>query len=100
MEDCGKGHCEHGSWRLVGRVCGTCLDAICGALVLCRDIYIPKDYYSGEPRGIGFLEYANPRDAEDAMFGLDRKVLDGKEVSREGWGALGKCTLGRCTPAA
>lgn len=33
-----------------------------------------------EPRGIGFLEYTNPRDAEDAIYGLDRKIIDGKEV--------------------
>ncbi|EIE21181.1 RNA-binding domain-containing protein [Coccomyxa subellipsoidea C-169] len=46
-----------------------------------RDVYIPKDYYSGEPRGIGFLEFTDPRDAEDAIYGLDRKVIQGKEVS-------------------
>lgn len=33
-----------------------------------------------EPRGIGFLEYTDPRDAEDAILGLDRKVIQGKEV--------------------
>lgn len=33
-----------------------------------------------EPRGIGFLEYTNPKDAEDAIYGLDRKVFAGKEV--------------------
>ncbi|KAK9908493.1 hypothetical protein WJX75_008640 [Coccomyxa subellipsoidea] len=46
-----------------------------------RDVYIPKDYYSGEPRGIGFVEFTDPRDAEDAIYGLDRKVIQGKEVS-------------------
>ncbi|CAL8469299.1 g8840 [Coccomyxa elongata] len=46
-----------------------------------RDVYIPKDYYSGEPRGIGFIEYTDARDAEDAIYGLDRKVIQGKEVS-------------------
>lgn len=34
-----------------------------------------------EPRGIGFIEYSDPRDAEDAKFGLDRRMIEGREVS-------------------
>eukprot|EP00884_Botryococcus_braunii_P020718 jgi/Botrbrau1/732/Bobra.160_2s0055.1 len=46
-----------------------------------RDVYIPRDYYTGEPRGIGFIEYSDPRDAEDAKFGLDRRMIEGREIS-------------------
>lgn len=34
-----------------------------------------------EGRGLGFVEFTSPRDAEDAKYGMDRSVLDGKEVS-------------------
>ena len=37
-------------------------------------------------RGIGFIEYADPRDAADAQRELDRMFLDGREV-RRGFGA-------------
>ena len=33
-----------------------------------------------ESRGIGFVEFADPLDAEDGIRGLDRMVLEGKEV--------------------
>lgn len=36
---------------------------------------------SREGRGLGFVEFTNPRDAEDAKYGLDRMVLDGREVA-------------------
>lgn len=77
----------------------------------CRDVYCPRDYYTGsvllcpiccpsilslwlrflhlssclivcrEGRGLGFVEFTSPRDAEDAKYGMDRSILDGKEVS-------------------
>jgi len=33
-----------------------------------------------ELRGLGFVEFADPRDAEDAQRGLDRMFLEGREV--------------------
>lgn len=33
-----------------------------------------------EPRGIGFLEYTDPRDAEDARDAMDRAVIHGREA--------------------
>ena len=33
-----------------------------------------------ELRGIGFIEYTNARDAEDAKYELDKMVLLGREV--------------------
>ncbi|KAL3141429.1 hypothetical protein ABBQ32_004997 [Trebouxia sp. C0010 RCD-2024] len=47
----------------------------------CRDVYCPRDYYTGEGRGLGFIEFTSPRDAEDAKYGMDRSILDGKEIS-------------------
>eukprot|EP00195_Chlamydomonas_chlamydogama_P017281 CAMPEP_0202901572 /NCGR_PEP_ID=MMETSP1392-20130828/14333_1 /ASSEMBLY_ACC=CAM_ASM_000868 /TAXON_ID=225041 /ORGANISM="Chlamydomonas chlamydogama, Strain SAG 11-48b" /LENGTH=109 /DNA_ID=CAMNT_0049588155 /DNA_START=151 /DNA_END=476 /DNA_ORIENTATION=- len=47
-----------------------------------RDVYIPRDYYTGAPRGIAFVEFSNSRDCEDAKYGLDgRMTLGGREVS-------------------
>ncbi|PWZ12747.1 ABC transporter G family member 39 [Zea mays] len=31
-----------------------------------KDIYLPKDYYTREPRGFGFIQYFDPEDASDA----------------------------------
>jgi len=49
---------------------------------LCRDCR--------EPRGIAFIEFAETRDAEDALAGLDRKYVEGREVS------LQECFVSPC----
>ncbi|KAJ4764669.1 Serine/arginine-rich splicing factor SC35 [Rhynchospora pubera] len=46
-----------------------------------KDIYLPRDYYTGEPRGFGFVQYYDPRDAEEAKYQLDGQVLLGREVT-------------------
>ena len=33
------------------------------------------------PRGFGFVEFMDERDAEDAMYGLDGKLFGGREIS-------------------
>ena len=33
------------------------------------------------PRGFGFVEFMDERDAEDAMYGLDGKNFGGREIS-------------------
>nr|WMV69952.1 splicing factor SRp38 [Euglena gracilis]BDX17168.1 serinearginine-rich splicing factor 10 [Euglena gracilis] len=45
-----------------------------------KDIHIPSDYYTGLPRGFGFVEFYDWRDAEEAQYEMDGKTLDGKRM--------------------
>ncbi|KAL0316909.1 UNVERIFIED_CONTAM: Serine/arginine-rich SC35-like splicing factor SCL33 [Sesamum radiatum] len=43
-----------------------------------KDIYLPRDYYTGEPRGFGFVQYVDPDDAAEASIRwMVRYFLDG-----------------------
>ncbi|XP_800412.2 serine/arginine-rich splicing factor 10 [Strongylocentrotus purpuratus] len=44
------------------------------------DIYIPLDYYTREPRGFAYVQFDDIRDAEDAMYALDRYRFYGREL--------------------
>ncbi|XP_023531530.1 serine/arginine-rich SC35-like splicing factor SCL30A [Cucurbita pepo subsp. pepo] len=46
-----------------------------------KDVYLPKDYYTGEPRGFGFVQYVDPADAADAKHQMDGCVLQGREIT-------------------
>ncbi|CAK9322928.1 unnamed protein product [Citrullus colocynthis] len=46
-----------------------------------KDIYLPRDYYSGEPRGFGFVQFVDAADAADAKYELDGQVLLGRELT-------------------
>lgn len=46
-----------------------------------RDVYIPEDYNTRRPRGFAFVEFFDPRDAREAMYRLDRHVMDGREIT-------------------
>ncbi|XP_002963579.2 serine/arginine-rich SC35-like splicing factor SCL28 isoform X2 [Selaginella moellendorffii] len=46
-----------------------------------KDVYLPKDYYSGEPRGFGFVQFIEPGDAADAKFNMDHQLLGGREIT-------------------
>ncbi|XP_062203990.1 serine/arginine-rich SC35-like splicing factor SCL30 [Phragmites australis] len=46
-----------------------------------RDVYIPKDYYSGEPRGFAFVEFVDPYDASEAQYHMNRQVFSGREIT-------------------
>nr|XP_016489258.1 PREDICTED: serine/arginine-rich SC35-like splicing factor SCL33 [Nicotiana tabacum] len=46
-----------------------------------KDIYLPRDYYTGEPRGFGFVQYLDPADAADAKYEMDGQVLLGREIT-------------------
>uniref|UniRef100_M8B3G3 35 kDa SR repressor protein n=1 Tax=Aegilops tauschii TaxID=37682 RepID=M8B3G3_AEGTA len=46
-----------------------------------KDVYIPRDYYTQEPRGFGFVQYFDPNDAADAKYYMDGQVILGREVA-------------------
>jgi len=41
------------------------------------DVYIPMDYYTKRPRGFAYVQFEDPRDAEDAVESVDGKRLFG-----------------------
>ena len=45
-----------------------------------RDVYIPLDYYTREPRGFAYVEFEDARDASDAMEELDGYRLQDREL--------------------
>lgn len=45
-----------------------------------RDVYIPLDYYTKEPRGFAYVEYEHTRDATDAMEELDGYRMMDREL--------------------
>nr|XP_043637512.1 serine/arginine-rich SC35-like splicing factor SCL33 [Erigeron canadensis] len=46
-----------------------------------RDVYLPRDYYTGEPRGFGFVQYHDPYDAAEAKYQMDGQILLGRELT-------------------
>ncbi|KAH7842686.1 hypothetical protein Vadar_008044 [Vaccinium darrowii] len=46
-----------------------------------KDVYLPRDYYTGEPRGFGFVQYLDPDDAADAKYHMDGQILLGRELT-------------------
>ncbi|CAK9161904.1 unnamed protein product [Ilex paraguariensis] len=45
-----------------------------------KDVYLPKDYYSGEPRGFGFVKFRYAEDAAEAKQQLNYTVIGGREI--------------------
>uniref|UniRef100_A0A1D1YG10 Serine/arginine-rich splicing factor 12 n=1 Tax=Anthurium amnicola TaxID=1678845 RepID=A0A1D1YG10_9ARAE len=46
-----------------------------------KDIYLPRDYYTGEPRGFGFIQYVDQADANEAKYQMDGQILLGRELT-------------------
>ncbi|KAJ7554184.1 hypothetical protein O6H91_06G129700 [Diphasiastrum complanatum] len=46
-----------------------------------KDVYLPKDYYTREPRGFGFVQFLDPQDAADAQYEMDGKLVNGRKIS-------------------
>ncbi|VWU52176.1 serine/arginine-rich splicing factor 12 [Hepatocystis sp. ex Piliocolobus tephrosceles] len=45
-----------------------------------KDVYLPIDYYTKEPKGFGFVEFYNPSDAEQALKEMNGLELDGNKI--------------------
>ncbi|OAY38623.1 serine/arginine-rich SC35-like splicing factor SCL30 [Manihot esculenta] len=46
-----------------------------------RDVYIPKDYYTGEPRGFAFVQFVDSYDAMEAQHRMNGQIFAGREIS-------------------
>jgi RNA recognition motif-containing protein len=53
-----------------------------------KDVYLPNDYYTHKPRGFGFVEFENEKDAREALEQTDGTEVLGSTVkvvfAREG----------------
>lgn len=47
------------------------------------DVYVPLDYYTRRPRGFAYIQFDDYRDAEDALYNLDRTRFYGRELEVE-----------------
>lgn len=45
-----------------------------------RDVYIPRDFHSQQPKGFAFIEYATPEMAREARDEMDRFLMKGREL--------------------
>ncbi|XP_065198180.1 uncharacterized protein LOC135829716 isoform X2 [Sycon ciliatum] len=48
------------------------------------DVYMPLDYYTHQPRGFAYVQFDDPRDADEALYGTQRGArLLGRELEVE-----------------
>jgi len=47
------------------------------------DVYVPMDYFTRRPRGFAYVQFEDPRDADDALYHLDRSRFYGRELEVE-----------------
>merc|ERR1719321_1281080 len=45
-----------------------------------KDVYMPTDYYTRQPRGFGFVEYYEVADAQEACKRMHKSDLDGNII--------------------
>lgn len=46
-----------------------------------RDVYLPLHYHTKKPRGFGFVEFFDDRDAHECLRQTHKTILDGNEIS-------------------
>ncbi|KAJ6771063.1 SERINE/ARGININE RICH SPLICING FACTOR [Salix koriyanagi] len=46
-----------------------------------KDIYLPRNYHTREPRGFGFVKYRYGEDAAEAKRQMNHKSIGGREIS-------------------
>lgn len=51
-----------------------------GRIGVLRDVYIPRDFHSQQPKGFAFIEYATPEMAREARNEMDRFVIKGSQL--------------------
>jgi FUS-interacting serine-arginine-rich protein 1 len=56
------------------------LQAAFGRIGEIRDVYIPRDFHSQQPKGFAFIEYANAATAFEARDEMNCFVLKGREL--------------------
>jgi RNA recognition motif-containing protein len=45
-----------------------------------RDVYIPRDFHSHQPKGFAFIEYATAEMAREARDEMDKFLMRGREL--------------------
>lgn len=69
---------------LIRNVCGDInthdLQMAFGRIGEIKDVYIPRDFHSQQPKGFAFIEYATPAMAHEARTEMDRFVIKGREL--------------------
>jgi len=45
-----------------------------------RDVYIPRDFHSQQPKGFAFIEYATPEAAREARDEMNKFLIKGMEL--------------------
>ncbi|XP_039048836.1 serine/arginine-rich SC35-like splicing factor SCL28 [Hibiscus syriacus] len=45
-----------------------------------KDVYLPKNYYTGEPRGFGFVKFRYGEDAAEAKQRMNHQAIGGREI--------------------
>uniref|UniRef100_A0AAV1V431 RRM domain-containing protein n=1 Tax=Peronospora matthiolae TaxID=2874970 RepID=A0AAV1V431_9STRA len=45
-----------------------------------RDVYIPRDFHTKEPKGFAFVEFRSEHEADEARRNLDGMRIDGRDI--------------------
>jgi FUS-interacting serine-arginine-rich protein 1 len=46
-----------------------------------KDVYLPKNYYTGEPRGFAFVKFRDAENAAEAKHHLNHTLIGGREIA-------------------